>query len=335
MNTAISPLFHPVIYKDSYLEVLDETRLPFKQEYILVRDLEGALSVLREMKTRAFGQVLLFYYYALLDVGLRKINNFTAFSKRLDLLTKKFSSCRPTFGFPQIASHLKGIAKQRRGSDFSAGIRASILGYIDSVQRLRLNRVKILSRLLPDSPKIATICNMSGELTALAQELKRQGRFVEFYVSETRPYLQGSRLTAWELKQAGFKVNLFSDIQAATVFLKNNISAVITGSDRSTLNGDIINKAGTYTLAVLAKHFNIPFYCLAQPPGKTRSLKDIKIEFRPAEELLKFGNTYIAPKKQKVLYPAFDITPNELVSKLIFFDGAYAPEDFKRKWQMR
>ncbi|MDD5044047.1 MAG: hypothetical protein PHU91_01745 [Candidatus Omnitrophica bacterium] len=330
----ISPLFHPVTYKESYLEVLDETRLPEKQLYIKVRNLTQALFCLKEMKTRAYGQVLLFYYFLLLDAKQNKIKNSKQFNARLNFLTAKFLKARPTFGFAQFQNHLKYLAQGiKKEDDFLKGLEKGVISYIYSVERARLSRVKALCKLLPENPKIMTICNVSGELVVLAEELKKQGRYVEFFVSETRPYLQGSRISAWELNQAGFKVHLFSDIQAAVVFLKNNISAVVTGSDRSTREGDIINKIGTYSLAVLARHFNVPFYSFTQPPGATRSIKDIEIEFRPSEELLKFGNKLIAPKAQKALYPAFDITPAEYITKLICFDGVFSPEEFKKKWR--
>ena len=330
----LSPLFHPVEYKDTYLSILDETRLPQKQEYIKVTNISQALKVLGEMKTRAYGQVLLFYYFVLLDAKQNKVGDSKKFNSGLDGLTKKFSKIRPTFGFPQFQSHLQAISKDiKKEENFLKGLEKRIISYIYSVERLRISRIKALSKLLPHSPKILTICNVSGELVVLAEELKRQGQYVEFYISETRPYLQGSRLTAWELNQAGFKAHLFSDMQSASVFLKNNISAVIVGSDRSTQNGDIINKIGTYSLAVLARHFNVPFFALAQPPGKTRSIKDIHIEFRPPEELLKFNNKFIAPKNQKALYPSFDITPADYVTKLICFDGVFSPQDFRKKWR--
>lgn len=327
-----SILFHPVRYKGSHLEVLDETLLPKRQEYIKVRNLAKAQYVLSTMKTRAFGQVLLFYYFVLLDARQNKIDSAKKFNLRLGFITKKFLKARPTFGFAQLENHVRSLT-QNIDDDLIKGLEKKILGYIDSIQRARVARIKALSRLLPQNPKIATICNVSGELVVLAEELKRQGRYVEFFVSETRPYLQGSRITAWELNEANFKTHLFCDIQAAGVFLKNNISAVVTGSDRSTKEGDIVNKIGTYALAVLAGHFHVPFYCLAQPPGKTRSLRDIEIEFRPKEELLKYDNRFIAPKTQKALYPSFDITPAQFITKLICFDGVYSPAEFKKKWQ--
>ncbi|MCM8763238.1 MAG: S-methyl-5-thioribose-1-phosphate isomerase, partial [Candidatus Omnitrophica bacterium] len=83
----------------------------------------------------------------------------------------------------------------------------------------------------------------------------------------------------------------------------------------------------------LAKHFNVPFYCLTQPAADTRSRKDVEIEFRPKEELLRYGRKFIAPPTQKALYPAFDITPAEYITKLICFDGAFSPEEFRKRWQ--
>jgi len=333
MQRTDSPLFSPVSYHRRYLEVFDETALPKQTRYIKVRDFKQALKVLQQMRTRAYGQVLLFYYLVILDARKNKVNTLKNFKKRLKFLCTEFSRMRPTFGFAQFREHIESLLKGLKKEDWLSVLESRILEYIDSINRLRRNRAKILAKLLPQHPAIMTICNVSGELVALAQELSRQGRRIQFFVSETRPYLQGARLTAWELQRAGFRVNLFCDIQAANIMLKNNISAVVTGSDRCSQDGDIINKIGTYSLAVLAKHFHIPFYCLVQPPAKTKEIKDVQIEFRPGEELRKFANQFILSPKQKVLYPAFDIVPKDYISKLIFFDGAFSPQEFKKKWR--
>lgn len=278
-----SPLLFPVRLKDNKLLVLDETLLPFKEEYIEVADLEHSLEVLSQMRTRSLGQVLLFFYSAML---FKKEHS-------LDEIITKFSQARPTFDFPLLGEILK------QGKE----------NFISHFDRLRRNRIKKLAKDLPHQAKILTICNVNGELLYLYEELKNLKKEVIFYVSETRPYLQGSRLTFWELRKNNIPARLICDNQAAILMQENKINCVITGADRCNLKKDIINKIGTYALARLAKYFNIPFYALTQYP-QDLEIESILIEERPQQEVFMF----LSENFIEAIYPAFDITKNEFVS---------------------
>jgi methylthioribose-1-phosphate isomerase len=154
--------------------------------------------------------------------------------------------------------------------------------------------------------------------------------------TETRPYLQGARLTAWELAQGGVRVTLIPDCAIAQVMAKGEINAVIVGSDRAAQNGDIINKVGTYPLALMAKQYGIPFHVLVQDPRSLARGSDVAIEERPAAELLCFGGQpLIAGDKIAVRYPAFDVTPAALITHLIGFDDLYTPESFRGRYQQQ
>lgn len=325
--TQISPLFHPVYFRKDHLLVLDETLLPEKEKYIKVRNEKEALLVLKEMKTRAYGQVLLYYYYVIIGAKNKKCKNKKALSVLLGLLTAKFKKARPTFAFEYFSNHIKSTI---RSDEDVLRLDKIITGYIDSIENLRLMRARLFVNTLSAQTKIATHCNVSGELVLIAQAARESFKSIEFFVSETRPYLQGSRLTAWELARAGFRVNLFCDIQAGQVFSENKIDMVLVGADRATVNGDVVNKVGTYQLAVLAKHFNVPFYVIAQSPGDAKDISEIKIEYRDKKELIEFRGRRIAAKNQEALYPSFDITPAALVSKLVFFTGIFSPQEFSR-----
>jgi methylthioribose-1-phosphate isomerase len=146
--------------------------------------------------------------------------------------------------------------------------------------------------------------------------------------------LQGTRLTAWELAQAGVPVSIIPDCAIAQVMSKGAVNAVIVGSDRTAQNGDIINKVGTYPLAIMARQFGIPFFALVQEPRTLLRGSDVTIEERPASELLSFQDQpVIANKDIAVRYPAFDVTPARIISHLIGFDATYTPESFKQKYQ--
>ena len=148
----------------------------------------------------------------------------------------------------------------------------------------------------------------------------RQGKKISFYATETRPYMQGSRLTAWELQKNGFDVTLITDSMVASVISQGKVTKVIVGADHLALNGDIANKIGTYAIAVVARHFKIPFYVLCPPASKTKTGKDIKIEIRPEKELLEYEGLRLAPLGVKGYYPAFDVTPNKLITKHIYLE---------------
>jgi methylthioribose-1-phosphate isomerase len=187
---------------------------------------------------------------------------------------------------------------------------------------------------------ILTHCNAgalatAGQGTALSvlYEAKKQGKKFKVYADESRPLLQGSRLTAWELKQAGIDVTVICDDMAGFLMSQGRIDMVIVGSDRIAANGDAANKIGTYGLSVLAKAHNIPFY-IAAPSStfdlNTKSGKDIPIEQRPADEIRFIGNKQLTPKNVKVYNPAFDVTPAENITVIITERGVIEKPNAKK-----
>jgi methylthioribose-1-phosphate isomerase len=189
---------------------------------------------------------------------------------------------------------------------------------------------------LPSPARLLTHCNVSGELVAVAGYCRELGKEFSVIATETRPYLQGTRLTAWELAQAGVPASIIPDGAVAQVMQKGEVNAVIVGADRSAQNGDVINKVGTYPLALLAREYGVPFHALVQAPGSVKRGADVPIEERPAAELLIFQGESIVPGGDPSLcarYPAFDVTPARLITHLIGFDDLYTPETFRQKYQ--
>jgi len=292
-----SPLLFPVRLKNKKIFVLDESLLPFRQVYIEIDSLDKALWVLGSMKTRALGQVLLFFYSCALFGDYFSI----------DKIVEEFKKRRPTFDFFLLGK----ILKERLNSCNS--IKDVVNNFISNFDSLRRKRVKKLADILPELAKILTICNVNGELIYLYEELKKIGKEALFYVSETRPYLQGSRLTFWELKKNDIPAYLICDNQAAILMKEGSINCVIVGADRANKKGDIINKIGTYALARLAKYFNIPFYALTQYHQDT-DINKIKIEERDFKEVYMFLDK---DYNMEAIYPSFDITPGEFVTQCI------------------
>jgi methylthioribose-1-phosphate isomerase len=305
-----SPLFWPIKLKGNMIYILDETKLPQKLAYIKVRDYKGACLAIRQMKTRAVGQVLLALYTFLLEI--RKNKNKRNLSAILTKVAYAVNKSRPTLSFKMLTDMVLGWAKPGRP------LEKSILGFLEMLQKARIEQAKSASRLIKDKDVILTHCNVSGLLPLVGNFCRQDNKKVSFFVTETRPYLQGSRLTAWELNKAGFPVTIIADNMVAQVMREGKISKVIVGADHLAQNGDIANKIGTYQIALLAKHFNLPFYILCPPASKAKSGKEIKIEIRPDKELLEYQGICLAPKGVKGYYPAFDITPRTLITKHIY-----------------
>lgn len=189
--------------------------------------------------------------------------------------------------------------------------------------------------LLKDGDTVLTHCNAGGLATAeygtaLAPiyVAHSQGKRIHVYADETRPLLQGARLTAWELMQAGVDVTLICDNMAAHVMKTRTVNAVMVGADRIAANGDTANKIGTYGLAVLAKAHGIPFYVLAPSSTFDLSMESgarIPIEERAAEEITQGFGKRTAPEGVKTYSPAFDVTPGDLITAIVSEQGVAAP----------
>jgi methylthioribose-1-phosphate isomerase len=187
------------------------------------------------------------------------------------------------------------------------------------------------NELVPDNATIITHCNagllaVGGIGTALGviYKAKESGKKIRVFADETRPLLQGARLTTWELMKNGIDVTLIPDNTAAFFMQRNKVDLAIVGADRITTNGDVANKIGTYNLAIICREHNIPFYVAAPLSTFDFNLKtgtEIPIEERPAEEVTEFFGKRTAPRGVKVFSPAFDVTPNELISAIITEEG--------------
>ncbi|MDI6642815.1 MAG: S-methyl-5-thioribose-1-phosphate isomerase [Candidatus Hodarchaeaceae archaeon] len=195
------------------------------------------------------------------------------------------------------------------------------------------------ARLLKSGDVVLTHCNAGalatidyGTALGVIRAAWRKGKHISVIATETRPLLQGARLTAWELKREGIPVTVITDSMVGDCFRKRMIDSVLVGADRIAANGDTANKIGTYSIAVLAREHRVPFYVVA--PTSTidfsmRSGKEIPIEQRSAEEVAFIGRTRIVPKGVKVLNPAFDVTPARLITAIVTENGIVNPGELK------
>lgn len=304
-----SPLFWPVKLKKGIIYVLDETLLPDKTEYLRIKTHKDACRAIKEMKTRAVGQVLLVFYTFLLTV--QKNRTRKNLISILNKVAQELNGTRQTLPFKFLTDMVLSWAKK------DAPLEESIEGFLQRLRNGRIKQARVAARLIKNGEVILTHCNVSGILPLIGEFCRLENKTVSFFTTETRPYLQGSRLTAWELEEAGFDTTVITDNAAAYVMHSGMIDKIIVGADQLARNGDIANKIGTYQLALLARHFRLPFYVLCPPASAAETGSDIKIEIRPDEEMFKIRNIRLAAKGAKGYYPAFDITPNNLITRHI------------------
>jgi methylthioribose-1-phosphate isomerase len=307
-----SPLFWPVTLKNNTIYILDETRLPEKMVYLKATTYQQAALAIKQMKTRALGQVILVFYVFLMlsRANKAKKNMLELFAKAASAL----NSTRPTLPFRFLTDMILGWARS------GAPLEKNIMGFLEMLKHKRIAQAKTAALLLEDKDVILTHCHVSGSMPLIAELCRKDGKEVSFYATETRPYLQGARLTAWELHRQSIPVTVIADSMVAQVMSEGRISKVMVGADHLARNGDIANKIGTYQIALLAQHFHIPFYVLCPPVSGSETGKDIPIEIRPDNELLEFRGIRTAPRGVKGYYPGFDITPANLITKHIHLE---------------
>ena len=318
---------------DGKLRILDQSKLPQEQCFVDLLDYREVALAIKEMKVRGAPAIGIAAAYGIaLGAQDIKATNKGEFLNQLNRVMQTFAATRPTAvnlfqainrmkevaigdSVPEIKKHLADEAKQIHEEEIEATKRLSQLG----------------AELIKNNFTILTHCNTgtlatAGYGTALGaiKAAKEQGKKINVIATETRPLLQGARLTAWELKQESIPVTLITDSMAGYFMSQGKIDCVIVGADRIAANGDVANKIGTYTLAVLAKENNIPFYVAAPTSTIDLSLASgdkIPIEERDPREITHIQGVPIAPEGVKAANPAFDITPHSYISSIITEKG--------------
>lgn len=314
-----SPLFWPAYIKDKTLFVLDETLIPAKVKYISVKNTKEAVAVIRQMKTRAFGQFLVVLNTFLIELSRNKGLAPAKVVKQLEATAKALNASRPTFPFADVTSIIVGWshAAVKENAEIYSYLEKHIHGFLNGIRFRRLERVSKIAALIKNGDSVLTHCNVSGELAMAAAMCRKENKKVRFYATETRPYFQGAKLTAWELNAVGAQITLVPDNAVGSLMAERLVNRVIIGSDRSCANGDIANKIGSYQIAVLAKEFNVPVCVLTQPSNTIKKGSDIPIELRDANELLSYQGKKTYAGQVKGFYPGFDVVPHELITETI------------------
>lgn len=338
MTTTI-PLPLSVQWKDTHITLLNQQALPSKTEFIelyTVKDVYDSILTLKVRGAPAIG--ITAAYGVALGATQENTTELWQFKQNVMKYITKLGSSRPTA--VNLFWALKRMEKTLQAAKSIPAAKSALVSeaktiFTEDEEMCRKIGEYGLS-LFNEGDSILTHCNAGGIATArygtalapfhLARERSLP---IKVYACETRPVLQGARLTAWELMQAGVDVTLISDNMAAHTILQKKIGAIIVGADRIAANGDTANKIGTLGLAILAKHYDIPFYVAAPSSTFDSSLESgnsIPIEERNGDEITSIQGVRIAPENVKTFNPAFDVTPNSLITSIITENGIITPD---------
>ena len=346
MNSPTNQVY-PVIWHNDSVSLIDQTRLPNEYAFVEIHRSEDMARAIKTMIVRGAPAIGVAAAYGMY-LGAREIatNNRDEFLNSLEKVAEMLRSTRPT------AVNLFWAISRMLKTAYEA------LGTVEEIKETLLQTAKIINAedlqtcqaigdnglaVLPNTPEKLTIlthCNAGALATAgygtalgVVRSAFREGRLVRVFADETRPRLQGAKLTAWECVEEGIPVTVITDSMAAHCMKQGLIHAVVVGADRIAANGDTANKIGTYSLALVSQAHHIPFFVAAPLSTIDFSLADgsqIPIEERQPEEIYQIGDSIITPKGAEFYNPAFDVTPAHLIKAIITENGAFAPGELAK-----
>ena len=328
--------FKTLEWKKGRLYLLDQTRLPLKESYAQCSTYQQVARAIKDMIVRgapaigvaaAFGMAL----------GARqfKSQNLLAFLKHMDQVARTLISTRPTaVNLLWAVERMKHLVEKNLGRGI-LGIQGELEKEAQRILEEDLKGNREMGRqgqiLIPDGSSILTHCNAGALATAgygtalgLIRAAREAGKKIHVFMDETRPFLQGARLTAWELMKDRIPCTLITDNMAGWLMAQGKIQLAIVGADRIAANGDVANKIGTYSVALLCHAHQIPFYVAAPLSTidlSTKTGRDIPIEQRAITEVTCFQGRRLAPECVKVFNPAFDVTPHRYVRAIVTEKG--------------
>ncbi len=328
--------FRTIEWRDDSVIMIDQTRLPAEEIYITYTDFKSVAEAIRGMIIRGAPAIGVAAAMGI-ALGARDIIADTAetFFRQLENVCDVMARTRPTaVNLFWAIQRMKRVAEAARGKGLDQ-IREILKNEAIRIEAEDLTICRNIGKwgatLIPENATVLTHCNAGGLATAgygtalgVIRAAQEAGKNIQVFADETRPWLQGARLTAWELQKDGIPVTLISDNMAGFFMSRGEITCCVVGADRIAANGDTANKIGTYSVAVLARANNIPFYVAAPVSTLDLTLSDgskIPIEERGAEEVTHIKGIAIAPEGVRVRNPAFDVTPAEYITAIITENG--------------
>ncbi|MDI6740933.1 MAG: S-methyl-5-thioribose-1-phosphate isomerase [Candidatus Edwardsbacteria bacterium] len=339
----------PIAWKDGAVVIIDQRKLPRKLSYLRCETVERLALAMEQMSLRGAPLLGIAAAYGA-ALGIWRSDQ-SGIRQDFGTAVARLARTRPTaVNLFWALERMKRIFREtdfrkpliRRGAIGEA--RRSLLAEAVRIHREDAETCRQIgrngARLLPKNAAVLTHCNAGilatggiGTALGIVYTAHRQGRIRMVYVDETRPLLQGARLTAWELQRNKVPATLICDNMAGGLMARGTIGTVIVGADRIAANGDAANKTGSYGLAVLARRHGIPFHVAA--PASTfdfgiRTGRDIPIEFRNEDEVRKLGRAWVAPEKIKAYNPSFDVIPHAYISALVTEHGVIVKPDVRK-----
>lgn len=331
-------LNNTVFLKSEGLVILDRRRFPRERVEVFCSGYEDVARAIEDMAVQGAGDIAITAGYGLY-LAARQLPAQLVFQPQsalaqLETARTRLVQTRPT-GF-HLAALLKRLMDSLKGDP--AEWPDQMLAYLNKIIERQQLRSRLTAQwgetLLQDGDTILSHCFPGAALPLMLYRALENGKEVKLIATETRPYLQGARLTAWAASELGVKTTLITDNMVAHCMSKGLITKVFTAADRIALDGTVANKIGTLQIALLAQYYGIPLHILGYgPPDKnTAEGKDIPIEQRNPDEVLYFQGTPITGDKVGAIYPAFDLTPPHLINSIVTDRGIIKPTEIKTYW---
>lgn len=348
MSNDTDTVIQSIEWREDHVRILDQTYLPNREVYSDIRDVGRMWEAIKKLRVRgapAIGIAAAYGFY----LGIKELpeNTFQSFWVEVERVAEYLESARPTaINLKWALDRLKTTIQAHKDKDISE-IKDIVLKTAKTIhdedkrtcKKIGENGIKLVKK----DAKILTHCNTGslatgqyGTALSVVFHAHENGNDIHVWVDETRPLLQGARLTSWELMNAEIPMKLITDSTAGSLMRRGEVDMVIVGTDRVAANGDTANKIGTYPLAVLAKENDVPFYVavpLSTIDMELENGDNIPIEEREGDEIAHFNGSQVAPKKVETYNPAFDVTPHKYVTAFITEKGIIEPpfdENFKK-----
>jgi len=329
-----------IIWTNGNARIIDQTKLPTKFQYIICRDLKTLWEAIRVLRVRGAPAIGVAAAFGVL-LGIKKFkgSDRRKFNKHFEETCAYLATSRPTaVNLFNMLDEMRAVVRSHPDDSvekIKALLHKRAMEIFEEDRRTCRAMGKHGAALIKNGYRLLTVCNAGalatvdyGTALGVMYAAKEAGKKFKVYACETRPLLQGARLTAWELMRENIDTTLICDNMAATLMKQGKVDIIFTGADRIASNGDAANKIGTYMLAVLAKHHKIPFYIVAPRSTfdlKIKSGREIPIEERKPEEITNIGGYITAPKGVKVFNPAFDVTDAKMISGIVTEYGIIRP----------
>ncbi len=327
MTSANTKNFRPIAWQgDGKVRLIDQTRLPLEEVWLEFEDYNGIIGAIKEMRIRGAPAIGVAGAYAVALAALEiERDSVGGLMPRLEEPARAIKDARPTA--VNLGWAVGRMLDTARKANSTAELVAEARRIQDEDEEANHRIGRHGADLIPHDSVVLTHCNAGalatggfGTALGVIHTAWADGRLRSVFATETRPFLQGARLTAWELKQANIQSTLIPDSAAGQLMRRGKAQAVIVGADRIAANGDVANKIGTYSLAVLARENGLPFYVAAPVSTIDLSLDSgdsIPIEERPPEEVTHIAGVRIVPEGVEALNTAFDVTPHGYVTAII------------------